>query len=132
MRRLSEKQARQCENALTKRCRCRCGGALHGANRNRKEDVEPELSSADGTAAREFFEGLPGDDPHRIRTEEEKEERQRAAANLRETRAVLAKLKHDRDRLLELGSSALAARLEQDIREQQKRLEWLRGRAHGS
>lgn len=30
MRKLSERQIRTCENATTKRCRCRCGGTLHG------------------------------------------------------------------------------------------------------
>lgn len=33
MRRLSETQASACERATTPRCRCRCGGAFHGACR---------------------------------------------------------------------------------------------------
>jgi len=35
MRALSVRQATSCETAQTKRCRCRCGGLLHGANRVR-------------------------------------------------------------------------------------------------
>lgn len=30
MRPLSEERASACENATSPRCRCRCGGALHG------------------------------------------------------------------------------------------------------
>lgn len=33
MRALSGRQAASCESAVTSRCRCRCGGAFHGANR---------------------------------------------------------------------------------------------------
>lgn len=39
-------QADACENARYKRCRCRCGGALHGAARGIP------------------FDKLPTDDPH--------------------------------------------------------------------
>ena len=120
-RRLSEKQAQACENALNPRCRCRCGGKLHGAKRG-GEELPP----------RTFFEELAPDDPHRITTEEELEDRRKLAAQIRQTRGVLAKLKHDRDRLLELGSTQNAARLEADIADLTKRLEWLRGRAHGA
>ena len=30
---MSANQAARCETSTTKRCRCRCGGALHGARR---------------------------------------------------------------------------------------------------
>jgi len=33
MNTLSKKQAQRCEEAKEKVCRCRCGGALHGASR---------------------------------------------------------------------------------------------------
>jgi hypothetical protein len=33
VRALSARQATRCENARTKRCRCRCGGLLHGKGR---------------------------------------------------------------------------------------------------
>ena len=33
MKRLSVGQASACENATTPRCRCRCGGLLHGVKR---------------------------------------------------------------------------------------------------
>ena len=46
MRALTERAASACENAKHSRCRCRCGGALHGASR--------------GTPVVE----LPPDDPH--------------------------------------------------------------------
>lgn len=54
MRPLTEKQARSCEYAKTKRCRCRCGGALHGAGR-----------LAADAPGREF-ELLPESDSHRL------------------------------------------------------------------
>lgn len=47
MRALTAKQATACEHATSKRCRCRCGGRLHGAGRG--EVV-----------------GLPAGDPHRV------------------------------------------------------------------
>lgn len=65
MRRLSENQARTCEDAVGKVCRCRCGGALHGANRARKAHPEGEIP-------REWFEQLPPDDPHKVTTRGEK------------------------------------------------------------
>jgi hypothetical protein len=46
MRTLSERQASQCEGARTPRCRCRCGGALHGANRVVASEL-PQLASTD-------------------------------------------------------------------------------------
>jgi len=49
MRELSRSQANACEHATNKRCRCRCGGAFHGAGRV----TEDELSL------------LARDDPHR-------------------------------------------------------------------
>jgi hypothetical protein len=33
MRPLTDRQANACEHAKSKRCRCRCGGALHGKAR---------------------------------------------------------------------------------------------------
>jgi hypothetical protein len=33
MRALSQRQAGRCENAAFPKCRCRCGGTLHGARR---------------------------------------------------------------------------------------------------
>ena len=58
MRALSLRQALNCETATTPatRCRCRCGGALHGANR------QAHYMLAEG-------------DPHNYRTDEEKRER---------------------------------------------------------
>jgi hypothetical protein len=49
MKRLSLSAARRCETAATNRCKCRCGGLLHGKLRG--DDAE-------------FFTGLPRDDPH--------------------------------------------------------------------
>lgn len=43
------RQAVQCEEATGRRCRCRCGGALHGADRL-SEDQSPR--------------DLPTEDPH--------------------------------------------------------------------
>ena len=118
-RRLTEKQASRCENALTPRCRCRCGGSLHGAKRG-GEDVP----------SRAFFEELADDDPHRVRTWEELEARKDTARHIRYARFVKKKLEHDCARLLELGSTANAAVLEKQIKEMELRIEWLRTRAH--
>lgn len=53
MRALSMAQARRCENAKHKRCKCRCQGAMHGAARG-QDDA--------------FFHALhaQGDDPHGV------------------------------------------------------------------
>lgn len=48
MRALSASQAARCETATHPRCKCRCRGALHGANR-----LEPDE-----------LDQLPDDDPH--------------------------------------------------------------------
>jgi hypothetical protein len=50
MRTLSLRAAQRCETSDHSRCRCRCGGALHGARRGLDET---------------YFLGLPEDDPHR-------------------------------------------------------------------
>ena len=49
---LTLKQAQNCENAREPVCKCRCGGALHGAKRG------------GDTPTATFFETLPEDDPH--------------------------------------------------------------------
>ncbi len=54
MRALSLRQAASCENATHGRCRCRCKGAYHGANR-----VAPDSD-------RRSFETLPEEDPHKL------------------------------------------------------------------
>jgi hypothetical protein len=33
MRNLTQRQAQRCEDAKSKRCRCRCGGTMHGVAR---------------------------------------------------------------------------------------------------
>ena len=40
-RALSERQASACENAENPRCRCRCGGLLHGARRGLVTNLPP-------------------------------------------------------------------------------------------
>lgn len=57
MRSLSQRAADRCEGAKHPRCRCRCGGALHGAKRGQGPS---------------FFESLPAEDPHHVPSEEEK------------------------------------------------------------
>ena len=61
MKALSQRQALACEMALHRSCRCRCGGKLHGAGR----------STAGVLTDRSFFEALPVDDPHHLRTAKE-------------------------------------------------------------
>jgi len=51
MRRQSLRAAQRCETAKTKVCRCRCGGLLHGKDREGAEDPD-------------FYRMLPRDDPH--------------------------------------------------------------------
>jgi hypothetical protein len=68
MRALSLRSANTCETATCKRCKCRCGGKLHGAARG-NDDA--------------FFMCLPEDDPHFATTPEvrrqEKAKRKRIA-----------------------------------------------------
>lgn len=62
MRALSERQAGNCEEAREPVCRCRCGGALHGARRG---------------SSLAFFSSLPADDPHYIPSAEARKEQKR-------------------------------------------------------
>lgn len=63
MRALSSRQAVRCETAKNKTCHCRCGGQFHGAKRM----IEPEDLAA--------YEQLPEDDPHHVRSTEERKKR---------------------------------------------------------
>jgi len=47
MRPLNAKQAFECENATHPRCRCRCGGELHGANRLETANAAHDLAADD-------------------------------------------------------------------------------------
>lgn len=78
MRALSLRQAARCETAKCKTCKCRCGGTLHGAFRNFIEEGRERNP--------DFYQTLPEDDPHHVRSEEEKKRRarlQRAADKAR-------------------------------------------------
>ena len=89
MKRLSETQARKCENATKKRCSCRCRGACHGR----------ALFARD--SARENWENLPPEDPHKLEPKMPKEKRlperyrnfslEHAANTLRHARAYVMK-----------------------------------------
>lgn len=68
---LSDKQAQACENATQLVCKCRCGGALHGAKRGG--------TAADGGLDRAFFESLSEDDPHYLPSAAVKKARKRIA-----------------------------------------------------
>ena len=57
MRTLSLTAAKRCEGSDHTRCRCRCGGALHGVKRGLDES---------------FFFNLPEDDPHRANERRQK------------------------------------------------------------
>jgi hypothetical protein len=75
MRALSERQAKRCETAQHPACKCRCGGALHGA----KRAPEPE---------RPFFEALSENDPHHITSAiEQRRQRKLARAGRRRAQA---------------------------------------------
>lgn len=41
-RALTQSQAKRCEEAHSKRCRCRCRGALHGSSHHRYRELEVE------------------------------------------------------------------------------------------
>ena len=60
MKQLGLKAAQRCENSEHGRCRCRCGGRLHGAKRGLDED---------------FFATLDPSDPHRATAPMEKQRR---------------------------------------------------------
>ncbi len=62
-RALSLKAAQYCENAMGPRCRCRCGGKLHGAARLPKD------------APREEYASLPEHDPHKVSAMKSRAER---------------------------------------------------------
>ena len=57
--------ASSCEAAITHRCICRCGGALHGAKRY------GTLSDNQEFPDRTFFENLPESDPHHLPNRDE-------------------------------------------------------------
>jgi hypothetical protein len=71
MKKLTARQAQNCEEALGPVCRCRCGGALHGAKRKGYEQ------------GREFYENLPEDDPHIIKKKKSDETPEDAPTQLR-------------------------------------------------
>jgi hypothetical protein len=81
---LSERQARRCEEAKGGRCRCRCGGAMHGAARaDRYGEAE---------TPREWFESLPDSDPHKLTelTPAARAKRAKSARNIKARRRQLA------------------------------------------
>lgn len=65
MKALTFTQAQSCENAVGERCRCRCGGALHGAKRFKKTDSKDNRS---------WYEQLPEEDPHSVPEKKEKDQ----------------------------------------------------------
>lgn len=71
-RALSLRQAQACENGLHPRCRCRCGGTLHGAKR---AGAEPP--------GRAWFAELAADDPHRIPSDQELRDRRNSGSKRR-------------------------------------------------
>lgn len=68
---LTLRQAQRCEEACEPICKCRCGGALHGAARGKGQS---------------FFEVLAADDPHYVPSAEvkAKQKAERAASKKRE------------------------------------------------
>jgi hypothetical protein len=66
MRRLSVSQAARCEQATGPKCKCRCGGAQHGASRQAEQQ---------GVTLEQFLMALPEDDPHKIAIKEAKKQR---------------------------------------------------------
>lgn len=61
---LTERQAKNCEEAREPVCHCRCGGQMHGGKRG------------GGDAPMEFYYGLPEDDPHYTPSPEKRKQQQ--------------------------------------------------------
>lgn len=59
MRRLTVSQGLACETANTSRCRCRCHGTLHGANRVTTEAGLEELPDGDPHSPAGTWEQVP-------------------------------------------------------------------------
>jgi hypothetical protein len=66
MKKLTEQQAKNCEEAREPVCRCRCNGQFHGKQRG----------GAD--APIEFYNALPEDDPHFAPSKEQLAERRKS------------------------------------------------------
>lgn len=84
---LTDKQAQSCENATQPACKCRCGGALHGANRGG--------TMADGGLDRAFFETLPADDPHYLPDDTVKAQRATERKEAKQRERQIASLRRD-------------------------------------
>ncbi len=61
---LTERQAKNCEEAREPACHCRCEGTMHGGKRG------------GGDAPMEFYYGLPEDDPHYTPSPEKRKQQQ--------------------------------------------------------
>lgn len=62
MKKLTEHQAKKCEEAREESCHCRCGGQMHGGKRG------------GGNAPMSFYYALPVDDPHYVPSPERRKE----------------------------------------------------------
>lgn len=67
VKKLTEQQAKRCEEAREPVCHCRCRGQLHGAKRG------------GGDASMSFYNGLPEDDPHSAPSKEQLAQKRKAA-----------------------------------------------------
>lgn len=106
MRALPYFAAAACENATHSRCRCRCGGALHGAKRGPVEQ-------------------LPPDDPHHA--EPPAVDPQTSLLEALETSDILARL--ERGRPFTPAAELVAEPTEQEVAEWLEELEQLAGGA---
>lgn len=59
LRALSAAQANACENAQGGRCRCRCGGAFHGAQRTEDPTSLPDGDPHATEGQRSIYDELP-------------------------------------------------------------------------
>lgn len=87
MRALSLKAASRCETARTNTCRCRCHGALHGSRRPAAGKTPMENFIEEVQPPREYYEALPEDDPHHVRSAEERKRRRKMQRADRKARA---------------------------------------------
>jgi hypothetical protein len=89
---LSAAQAKECENALYPTCKCRCGGAMHGAARMGQKMGDSTSPKASPDDVR-FFEQLPPTDPHHLPTRAERKDAERWRKRVKGYERSLASLK---------------------------------------
>lgn len=105
---LTASQASNCENAREPECKCRCGGAGHGAKR------APAGKEDDRT----WYEQLPETDPHHLPSDVERKhlKRQRKLVNQRRTYVAMCRASYGDDHDETINAQANLADAETELR----------------